>query len=58
MKLATFFMFSTRHTFTKLLAVSESSTKIKVRLNGTLFIILLNSAVICKQLFLYGNEIM
>ena len=58
MKLATFFMFSTRHTFTKLLAVSESSKKITVRLNGTLFIILLNSAVICKQLFLYGNEIM
>ena len=57
MKLATFFISSTRRIFTKLLSVSESSTKIKVRSHRTLFVILLTSVVICKQIHLHGNEI-
>ena len=57
MKLATFFILSTTHIFTKLLTVSESSIKIEVRSDLTLFVILLISAVICKQKLLDGNEI-
>ena len=48
-KLATFFISSTKRLFTKVLAVSKSSIKIKVRLHWTLIIILLTSAVICKE---------
>ena len=55
MKLAKFFISSTRHIFTKLLSVSESSTKGSVKL-GT-FPNLLTLAVICKQRRLHGNEI-
>ena len=51
------FISSTRRIFTKLLAVSESSIKMKVRSHWTLFVILLTSAVICKQKRLPGNEI-
>ena len=43
--------------FTKILAVAESSIKIKVRLHWTLFVILLTSTVICKQRLLHENEI-
>ena len=49
MKLAIFFLSSTRHIFRNLLAVSESSRKIQVKLHWTLSLILLTSAVICKQ---------
>ena len=57
MKLASLFIWSTRRILTKLLAVSESSIKIKVRLHLILFRILLTSAGICKQRLLHGNEI-
>ena len=57
MKLATFFISSTRCIFEKLLAVPESSIKIKANLHLTLFVILLTSAVICKQRLLDDNEI-
>ena len=43
--------------FSKRLAFSESSIKLKVRSNGTLFVILLTSPVVCKQRLLDGNEI-
>ena len=56
MKLETFFISSTRLIFTKLLAVSESSIKIKVRFHLTLFEILFSLAVIYKQKLLHGNE--
>ena len=51
------FISSTRRIFTKLLAAFESSIKIKVRLHGTLFVILFTSAVIYKQRLLHGNKI-
>ena len=57
MKLATFFMSSTRRIFTKLLGVSKSSVKIKIRLRWTLIIILLTSAVICKERLLHRDEV-
>ena len=57
MKISTFFISSARGIFTKLLAVSESSMKIKVRFHWTRFMILLTSAVIWKQILLQGNEI-
>ena len=57
MKLAIFFLSSTRHIFTNLLAVSESSRKIQVKLHWTLSLILLTSAVICKQRLLDESEI-
>ena len=57
MKLATFFISSTVGIFTKLLGVSESSIKIKVRLRWTLFVILFISAVTCKHRRLHGSEI-
>ena len=46
MTLATFSISRSGHIFTKLLAVSESSIKIKVKLHMTLFVIFLTSAVI------------
>ena len=55
MKLAVFLISSTKRIFTKLLSVSKSSIRIKVRSHWEL--ILFTSAVICKQRFLYGNEI-
>ena len=58
MKLATFFISSTKFIFTKLLSVSERLIKIKVRSHWALFLILLPSAVIYKQRLLYGNEIL
>ena len=57
MKLATFFISITRRIFTKVLGISESSIKIKVNSHWELFVILLTSAVICKQRILHGNEI-
>ena len=57
MKLATFFISITRRIFTKLLAISESSIKIRVRLHWTFVVILLTSAVICEQRLLQGSEI-
>ena len=57
MKLAAFFISSTVGIFTKLLGVSESSIKIKVRLRWTLFVILFISAVTCKHRRLHGSEI-
>ena len=57
MKLAKFCISSTRRISTKLLAISESSTKINIRLHLTLTVILFTSAVICKQRLLHGNEI-
>ena len=57
MKLVTFFIWSTRRIFTKLLAVSKSSIKIKVRLYGTLFVILITLATIFKQRLFQENEI-
>ena len=56
MKLVTFFISSTRRIFTKVSSVSESSIKIKVRSHGTLFVILLISAVVCKQELSHGNQ--
>ena len=50
-KLATFFILSIRRIFPKLLAISESSIKLKVRSHGTFFVILLTSGVICMQIF-------
>ena len=58
MKLTTFFITRTRRILTKLLGVSESPIKIKIRSLGTLFVILLTSAVICKQSLLHENDIM
>ena len=52
-----FFILRTRHIFRKLLSVSESSIKIKVRLHWALFLIFLTSAVICKQRLLHRNEL-
>ena len=46
-------MSSTRRIFKRLLGVSESSIKIKVRLQWALFVTLL----ICKERLLHGNEI-
>ena len=43
--------------FTKLLGISESSIKIKVRSHGTLFVILHTSAFIFKQRLLHRNKI-
>ena len=57
MNLATFFVSWSWRILKKLLAVSESSVKIKVRLPWTFFVIFLTSAVICKQRILHGNEI-
>ena len=57
MKLATFLISGTKRIFTRLLSVPESSIKTKVRSHWADFLILLTSAVICKQRFLYGNEI-
>lgn len=56
MKLAKFCISSTRRISTKLLAISESSTKINIRLHLTLTVILFTSAVICKQRLLLENE--
>ena len=57
MNIATFFISKRRRIFTKLLAVSERSINMKNELHGTLFVILLASAVICKQRLFRGNEI-
>ena len=56
MKLVMFLISSTKLIFTKMLSVSESSVEIKLGHIGH-FLILLTSAVIYKQQFLYGNEI-
>ena len=45
MKLTTLFNLSTRRVLAKLLVVPKSPIKIKVRLHGTLFVILVISAV-------------
>ena len=57
MKIATF-LFQEVDVFSQnCLALSEILIKIKIMVYVTLFVILLTSAVICKQRFLYGNEI-
>ena len=55
MKLATFFISSNRYISTKLLAVSESSIKIKNRIPWTLLVTILTSPVTCRQKLLHGN---
>ena len=57
MKRLTFFISSTICIFTKLLDVSESSIKIKVRSHGALSVIWFTSTVICKKTLLHRNEI-
>ena len=57
MNIATFFISKSRSIFTKLLAVSERSIKMKNKLYGILLVILLTSAIICKQRLFHGNEI-
>ena len=57
MRLETFFISSTKLIFTKLINVSGSLIKIKARSQWAHFLILLTSRVICKQQFLYENEI-
>ena len=57
MKLAMFFISSTKRIFTKLCVVELSSTKIKVRLHGTLIVILLVTAVTYKRRLLLINLI-
>ena len=57
MKLATFFISSTRRIFKKLLAVPESSIKVKAKSQLTLFVILLTSVLTCKQRLLDDYEI-
>ena len=57
MRLETFLISSTKLIFTKLINVSGSLIKIKARLQWAHFLILLTSRVICKQQFLYENEI-
>ena len=56
MKVATFFISSTRHVFPKLLAICESLIKVKVMSHWTLFVILLTPAVNKKQRLLHRNE--
>ena len=51
MKLTTLFISNTRQIFAKVLAVPESSIKTKASSLWTLSVILLTSAVICKQMF-------
>ena len=58
LKLTTIFISITRDIYTKLLTFSENSVKMKVTSSWTLFVILLTSAVIFKQRFLHGREIM
>ena len=55
MKLATFFISSTRYISTKLLALFESSIKIKNRILWTLLVTILTSPVTCRQKLLHGN---
>ena len=52
-----FFILSAACMFAKLGAVSERLIKAKGRSHWILSIILLTSAVICKQGFFYGNKI-
>ena len=57
MKIATF-LFQEVDVFSQnSLALSEILIKLKIKVYVTLFVILLTSAVICKQRFLHGNEI-
>ena len=57
MKLAMSFILSIGNIFTKLLAGSESSIKVEVMLHWTLFDTLHTSAVIYKQILLYGSKV-
>ena len=57
MKLTTFFISKTKQIYAKTLTVPESTFKIKAILPWILSEILPPSAVICKQRFLNGNEI-
>ena len=49
MNLATFFSSKGGYIFTRLLATSKNSIKIKIMSREKVFVILLTSAVICKQ---------
>ena len=57
LKLITFSISTTVDIYSKLLTLSKSSVKRKVKSASTFFVILLTSAVICKQRLLLGNEI-
>ena len=57
MKLAKIFISRNRCILRKLLAISEMSVKIKVKLHWILFLILLTLADTCKQTLLHENEI-
>ena len=57
LKLITFSISTTGDIYAKLLTFSKSSVKRKVKSASTFFVILLTSAVICKQRLLLGNEI-
>ena len=50
MKIAVYFTSITTRIFAKLSALSETSIKIKITSNWTLFVILLTSAGVCKQM--------
>ena len=56
MKVPTFFVLNARRIFTKLLAVSESSIKIKNSLLWTLLIIFFAPVVMCKQKLLHEKN--
>ena len=53
----TFFISNIRDIYTKQSRSSESSMKVKVRSRWTFLVILLTSAVISKQRFFHGGEI-
>ena len=56
MKLTTCSVAKTKHNKGKLITDSKSTTKIDVRPDQALFLILLMSAVIYKQRFMHGNK--
>ena len=57
MKLTTFFISRTKHIYAKILTVPESTFKINVTSDWTLFKLLLTSAVISEQKPLHENKI-
>ena len=57
MKVPIFFILNARRIFTKLLAVSESSIKIKNSLLWTLLMIFFAPVVMCKQKLLHGKNV-
>ena len=57
MNLTTYFISKTKQIYTKTFNVSESTFKIKAMLLGSLFEILITSAVICKERLLQEDKI-